>query len=54
MWRLIPGSLLLLGFPAWFVWWLQSPNVLTYLYAVTLYAAATAILVAWGFVSQLR
>jgi hypothetical protein len=50
MWRIFPGATMLLGFPAWFVWWISYPNSF-YLYAVMLYAAAAAGLLAWGVTS---
>jgi hypothetical protein len=48
MWRIIPGTILMLAFPAWFVWWIESPHILVYLYAVMLYAVVAALLMAWG------
>jgi hypothetical protein len=41
--RWIPVCFLILGFPAWFVYWISSPNALIYLYAIMGYAAAMIV-----------
>jgi hypothetical protein len=33
-WRGISSGLMLLGFPVWMWYWIQSPHVLVYLYAL--------------------
>ena len=47
-WRIIVGFSMLAGFPVWFWWWIQSPGVLVFLYAVLGWAVLAAYLTASG------
>lgn len=47
--RWIVPAFLLLGWPAWFIFWLTNgPNVLVYLYAVMLYPVVILATIAWA------
>lgn len=47
-WRLIIGGFLLIGFPAWIIYWVSSNNDLIYIYAVMGYISLAIYLVATG------
>ena len=54
MWRFVPIALLILGFPAWFVWWIDSHHVLFFLYAVFGYVFLMIACAVWAVIKYIN
>jgi hypothetical protein len=52
--RFLALAILALGFPAWFIYWVHSPNVSAYLYAILGYAALIIYLLATAMLNYLK
>lgn len=46
--RFVPAGLLMAGFPAWFLWWIESKSSLAYIYAVAGYLLLMIIAADWS------
>lgn len=51
--RFVPFAVLFAGFPAWIIWWLESPHLLAYAYATLSYVVVMFAVGIWAIIKAL-